>query len=491
VLPGAEAVLARPAAGATQAAADAVPLCIDLDGTLIRSDMLVESALQLLRANPLYLFRFAAWLLRGKAHLKQEIARRTTLDVTALPYEQRLLGWLHENAGVRRRVLCTASDRKFADAVAAHVGGFEEVLASDGEHNLSGRNKARALCERFGERGFDYAGNEARDLHVWSCARRAIVVNASGALALRAGSVCEVERVFERHGSRLRDWLRALRLHQWLKNLLVFLPLLTAHLVLAPGAVLRSSLAFLSFCICASGVYLLNDLLDLDADRRHPRKRLRPFAAGALPLASGLVAAPLLTLAAFALALTLSPLFAAVLAAYYALTLAYSFTLKRIAVLDTVVLAGLYTIRIIAGTAALQIAASFWLLAFSMFLFLSLAMIKRYTELAALLKSGDSRSAGRDYAVDDLPLVQSLGGASGYLAVLVLALYINSTASEALYRHPTVLWLLCPVLLYWISRAWLIAHRGEMHDDPVVFAITDRVSRLLLAVAVVIVFSAI
>jgi 4-hydroxybenzoate polyprenyltransferase len=498
VLPGAEFVLphAAPGDGTTQpaaaaASARAVPLCIDLDGTLIRSDLLVESALQLLRTNPLYLFRFAGWLLRGKAHLKQEIAQRTSLDVAALPYEQRLLGWLHENAGSRHRVLCTASDRKFADAVAAHVGGFDEVLASDGEHNLSGRNKARVLCERFGERGFDYAGNEARDLPVWSCARRAIVVNAPAGLARRAGGVSEVEHVFERHGSRLHAWLRALRLHQWLKNLLIFLPLLTAHLVLAPGAVLRSALAFLSFCICASGVYLLNDLLDLDADRRHPRKRLRPFAAGALPLTAGLVAAPLLTLAAFALALAISPLFAAVLATYYALTLAYSFALKRIAMLDTVVLAGLYTIRIVAGTAALQIATSFWLLAFSMFLFLSLAMIKRYTELAALLKVGDSRSAGRDYVVDDLPLVQSLGGASGYLAVLVLALYINSTASEALYRHPQVLWLLCPVLLYWISRAWLIAHRGEMHDDPVVFATTDRISRLLLALAVVIVFGAI
>jgi 4-hydroxybenzoate polyprenyltransferase len=255
--------------------------------------------------------------------------------------------------------------------------------------------------------------------------------------------------------------------------------------------VLNASLAFLSFCLCASGVYLLNDLLDLDADRRHPRKRLRPFASGALPLAAGLIAAPLLGLAAFALALAISKLFALALAGYYVLTLAYSFALKRIAMLDTVVLAALYTIRIIAGTFALRIDVSFWLLAFSMFLFLSLAMIKRYTELRTLLRSGDSRSAGRGYSVDDLPLVQSLGGASGYLAVLVLALYINSTASIALYRHPTVLWLLCPLLLYWISRAWLIAHRGDMHDDPVVFAVSDQTSRLLLALSVIVVIGAI
>jgi 4-hydroxybenzoate polyprenyltransferase len=365
------------------------------------------------------------------------------------------------------------------------------VLASDGVHNLSGTHKAEELSQRFGERGFDYAGNEARDLHVWRRARRAIVVNAAPALARRAQGVTEVERVFARDGGRLHAWAKALRLHQWLKNLLVFLPLLTAHLVLAPDAVLHAGMAFACFCLCASGVYLLNDLLDLDADRRHPRKRLRPFAAGTLPLTSGLVAAPLLTLAAFALALSISKLFALALAGYYVLTLAYSFALKRIAMLDTVVLAGLYTIRIIAGTFALRIGLSFWLLAFSMFLFLSLAMIKRYTELRTLLLNGDNRSLGRGYAVDDLPLVQSLGGASGYLAVLVLALYINSTASEVLYRHPAGLWLLCPLLLYWISRAWLIAHRGAMHDDPVVFAVSDRTSRLLLALAIVIVIGAI
>lgn len=468
-----------------------VPLCIDLDGTLIRTDLLVESALALLRANPLYLFRFGGWLSRGRAHLKHEIAARSTLDVALLPYEQRLLGWLHETAGTRRRILCTASDRKFAEAVAAHVGGFDAVLASDGVTNLSGRNKADVLGQRFGDHGFDYAGNEAKDLHVWERARRAIVVNAPASVARRAGGVAEVERVFDRHGTPWRAWLRALRLHQWLKNLLVFLPLLTAHLMFAPAAVLNATLAFFSFCLCASGVYLLNDLIDLEADRRHPRKRQRPFASGALPLSSGLVAAPLLTLAAFALALAISPLFAAVLASYYVLTLAYSLVLKRVAMLDTIVLAALYTIRIIAGTVALQIGTSFWLLAFSMFLFLSLAMIKRHAELDALLKQGDSRSAGRGYAVDDLPLVQSLGGASGYLAVLVLALYINSTASELLYRHPQVLWLLCPLLLFWISRAWLITHRGDMHDDPVVFAITDRTSLLLLVLAVIIVFGAI
>jgi 4-hydroxybenzoate polyprenyltransferase/phosphoserine phosphatase len=467
------------------------PLCVDLDGTLIRSDLLLESSLALLRRNPANLFRFVGWLSRGKAHLKHEIAVRTEIDATLLPYDDRVVAWLRGEAAQRSQVLCTASDKKFAEAVAAHIGGFDEVFASDGTRNLAGANKGEALRERFGDRGFDYAGNAAPDLAVWRHARRGVVVNASPALAKRAAQVVEVERVFDRPAGGARLWVKAMRLHQWLKNLLVFLPLLASHRVFDSHAVLLSVLAFAAFGLCASGVYLLNDLLDLEADRGHPRKRLRPFAAGTLPLTAGLVAAPLLTLAAFALALFVGPRFALVLIGYYALTLAYSFGIKRIAMLDMVVLAGLYTVRIVAGTVAIQAALSFWLLAFSMFLFLSLAMVKRYTELSLLLGQGRERTGGRGYQVDDLQLIQSLGAASGYLAVLVLALYINSTASEVLYRHQQVLWLLCPLLLYWISRVWLIAHRGAMHDDPVVFALTDSVSRIILAVCAVVVVGAI
>lgn len=469
---------------------DDIPLCVDLDGTLIRSDLLVESALGFVRRNPLNIVRCGAWLLRGKAAMKQEIARRSEIDVTLLPYDDRVVDWLRERTS-QRRVLCTASDRKYADAVAAHVGVFDEVIASDGERNLAGSNKAQALVERYGERGFDYAGNARPDLEVWRYARRAIVVNASDSLTRAAGEVTSVEQVMPRHGGGPRTWAKALRLHQWLKNLLIFLPLLASHKLFHFDAMLLSLLAFLSFGLCASGVYLLNDLLDLESDRGHPRKRLRPFAAGALPLTSGLVATPALTLAAFALALTVDVKFALVLLGYWLLTLAYSFRLKRIAMLDTVVLAALYTVRIIAGTVAIHVGLSFWLLAFSMFLFLSLALVKRYTELQGLVQQGRSRTDGRGYEVDDLGLIQSLGGASGYLAVLVLALYINSSASEVLYRHQQVLWLLCPLLLYWVSRVWLKAHRGLMDDDPVVFALTDYVSRIVLALCAVVTMIAI
>ena len=470
---------------------DSTPICVDLDGTLIRSDLLIESSLALLRRNPLYAFRMGAWLLRGKAVLKREIAARVEIDATLLPYEPRVVAWLQSESADRPRVLCTASDRKFADSVAAHIGGFGTVLASDGERNLAGANKAQTLLDRYGERGFDYAGNATADLAVWRHARRAIVVNAAPSLSQRAAQLTQVEQVFAHESGRARACLKALRPHQWLKNLLVLLPLLASHRLFDTTAIVGSIIAFFCFGLCASGVYVLNDLLDLEADRKHPRKRLRPFAAGALPLITGLVAAPLLTLAAFALAMAFAPRFALVLLGYYVLTLAYSFGLKRIAMLDTVVLAALYTVRIVAGTVAINAILSFWLLAFSMFLFLSLALVKRYTELRTLLLHGRNRSDGRGYEVDDLGLIQSLGAASGYLAVLVLALYINSTASEALYRHAHVLWLLCPTLLYWVSRVWFKAHRGLMHDDPVVFALTDRVSRIVLLLCAIVVIGAI
>lgn len=468
-----------------------VPLCVDLDGTLIRSDLLIESALALLARKPLLLFAMPLWLLRGKAHLKREIARRVEFDATSLPYNDDVVAWVRIEQKTRPVVLCTASDGALAVRVAAHVGGFESTMSSDGVRNLSGANKAQALVEQYGERGFDYAGNAVVDLLVWKHARSAIVIAAGPRLASAAARVTEVERTFVTPRATLRHWLKALRVHQWVKNVLVFLPLLAAHRMLDLSAVASTMLAFICFNLCASSVYLVNDLLDLAADRQHPRKRHRPFAAGTLPLTAGPVAAIALLVGSFALAWLVSPAFFAVLLGYYLLTSAYSLKFKRIMMLDVVVLSLLYTTRILAGAAALDTSPSFWLLAFSMFIFLSLAMVKRYTELLAAQKAGKVKASGRGYDVEDIPLIQSLGGSSGYLAVLVLALYINSTASESLYRNPQYLWVLCPLLLYWISRTWAIAHRGIMHDDPVVFAVKDNVSRVLLGLAAVIALLAI
>ncbi|HEY1588108.1 MAG TPA: UbiA family prenyltransferase [Rhodanobacter sp.] len=469
----------------------AVPLCVDLDGTLIRSDLLVESALALIARNPFSMFAMLVWLMRGKAFLKQQIARRIGLDASTLPYNRDVLDWVRAQQELRTVTLCTAADHRLAESVAQHVGGFSTVLASDGTRNLSGRSKAQALVAIYGERGFDYAGNAAIDLKVWCHARSAIVIESGTRLTAAAARVTRVDRSFAIPRSSLRLWAKALRMHQWVKNLLVFLPMLAAHRALDPVAGASSLLAFLCFGLCASSVYLTNDLLDLGADRQHPRKHHRPFAAGTLPLVAGPIAAVALLLVSFVLAWFIAPAFLAVLFGYYVLTTGYSLRFKRIVMLDVVVLAMLYTTRILAGAAAVRTFPSFWLLAFSMFIFLSLAMIKRYTELAAALKLGKVTASGRGYDVDDIPLIQSLGGSSGYLAVLVLALYIDSTASQALYRHPHYLWLLCPLLLYWVSRAWAIAHRGIMHDDPVVFAVKDKVSLLLLVLAAIIVVAAV
>lgn len=465
------------------------PLCVDLDGTLIKTDLLVESFFLLLGQHPLLIFYIPIWLWQGKARLKQELAGRVDLDVTTLPYHPTFLAWLHEqHRDGRTLILATAAAARFAQQIADHLGIFSEVIATTGDVNLSGQRKTEQLCQRFGDGGFDYAGNAKADLPIWAHAHQAILVNPASGLPAQAAHVAKIATVFDdRPGSRLKVWFRALRLHQWLKNILIFIPLLAAHQLLEPRLLLQAILAYFAFGLCASSVYLLNDLLDLSADRRHPRKRLRPFAAGILPGLSGALAIPALLISAFLLAgLTLPLLFTGVLLGYYALTLAYSLHLKQLVMLDAIVLAALYTLRIIAGAAATAIIPSFWLLAFSMFIFLSLALVKRYAELVALQELGQSTTRGRDYRVDDLPLLQTLGGASGYLSVLVLALYINSGTSQVLYRHPEAIWLLCPLLLYWISRIWLKTHRGEMHDDPVIFAVQDRVSQLLIVIGAMI-----
>lgn len=469
-----------------------VPLCVDLDGTLLNSDLLLETVFAQLKRQPLASIHWPRWLVAGKARFKAELAALVELEVETLPYHPAFLAFLHDQKRQGRPlVLVTAAHRVLAEQVAAHLGLFDRVLATEGNRNLAGTRKAETLVELFGERGFDYAGNAAVDVAVWQQARRAILVNASARVAAQARANTEVERVFADEGSRLMRWVKAARLHQWLKNVLIFVPLAAAHAWNDPEKLALCLLAFVSFGLCASSVYLLNDLLDLAADRRHPRKSRRPFAAGTLSILHGAAAIPLLLLAALVLSLLVNPpWFTACLATYTLLTLAYSLRLKQILMLDAIVLAGLYTLRIIAGATAAQVTLSFWLLAFSMFLFLSLALVKRYAELHALLQRGELNAQGRGYHVDDLAILHSLGGSAGYLAVLVLALYINSPEVQKLYRQPLLIGLLCPLLLYWISRVWLFAHRGMMPDDPVIFALTDGVSRGLVLIGAVVVWGA-
>jgi len=470
------------------------PLVVDLDGTLLRSDVLIESGFCYLKASPFRCFTPLTWLIRGgKPVLKSQLAAETDLDVSVLPFDPQIVEWLKdERASGRTIVLATASHAKYAHAIAQHLELFDEVLATNDQINLSAHRKRDRLVARFGEHGFDYAGNSRDDLPVWRAAKRAYVVNAPAAVRRAAEQAGNVERVFESRPPALKTWARSLRMHQWLKNLLIFLPLLAGHLLGSPHLIANAVLAFVAFGLCASSVYLLNDLLDLEDDRHHPTKCRRPLASGALPLAWGLAAFPVLLVSAFSLAFVALPWrFSAVLLGYYALTLAYSTVLKRMVMVDVVVLALLYTARIVAGTTAVATHLTFWLLAFSMFIFLSLALVKRYAELLSMKKRGLTQSRGRGYVASDLELVSSLGSASGYLSVLVLAMYIQDPNTAHLYRHPQLIWLACPLLLYWISRTWILAHRGHMHDDPIIFAVRDRVSLVVIGLCGLVFWAAI
>lgn len=472
---------ARPAARQVSEV-DESPLVIDLDGTLIRTDLLHEALIKVIVLHPRALLSMPGWLLKGKAVFKREVAALALPEASSLPFEFALIEWIRdERAKGRKIVLCTASDARLAHSVASETGLFDDVMASDGIINLSAEAKAHALIERFGPTGFDYAGNSRADLAVWAVCRRAIVVGPNRGLRAKAARVASVERDFKRPAAGLGAWCKALRLHHWPKNLLVFLPLLGAHDFTNLAALWATALAFLAFGLCASSVYIVNDLIDLESDRHHARKRYRPFADGRISISQGLIAAGALVISAFVIALlAVNTAFAIWLGIYLVSTAAYSLWLKQKMLVDSLVLAALYTLRLLAGAAAAAIPSGFWLLAFSMFLFLSLALVKRYSELVETFRQGRARAPGRDYNVDDLPLVEMLGIASGFSAVMVLALYINGDTVERLYPNREVVWLTVPVVLYWVSRIWLKAHRGELEDDPVVFALSDNLSRFTI-----------
>jgi 4-hydroxybenzoate polyprenyltransferase len=468
-----------------------IPLAVDLDGTLIRSDLMWESLAGLIKVRPFSVFLAPFWLLGGRAKFKRELAVRFRFDASALPYNEPFIAYLRKEKLTGRKILLvTAADRSLAEPIAAHLGIFDGVIASEAGVNLRSRAKADALVHRYGERGFDYAGNCAADVAVWRQARGVILIDVNESLAGHARAQFKVLAEFPRKSSRLKAMARAMRLHQWAKNLIVFVPLVTSHQILREKAAVPGVLAFASFCLCASGVYVINDLHDLISDRRHPTKRLRPLASGALPISWAFVLGPLLLILGFLVATATPSLFSAVLAVYVAIAFAYSLGLKRVPMVDVLVLAGLYTLRLIGGHAVTGIEFSDWLLAFSMFFFFSLALVKRFKDVQSLDSKSGGVVGGRGYVAADLGLLTPLGASSGYISVLVLALYVNSESVRVLYRHPSVLLLICPLILYWISRLWMVAHRGEMTDDPVVFALKDWSSYTVGVLALLVVWMA-
>lgn len=462
---------------ATPKAAGHPPLVVDLDGTLINTDLLVETAFECVGREPSIAIDLVGWMVRGKSALKRRLAAETRTHVPSLPYNETVLTRIAEARAEGRKVyLASASDGELVGAIAEHLNCFDGWFASDGSINLARKAKAELLVREFGENGFDYIGNERSDLPVWKVARTAILVNAPASVVRRVKAGDTPSEILARPASNLKSWVKLLRPHQWAKNALVFAPVATAHLFNLQ-AFLAATLGFLAFSLCASSVYVVNDLVDIQSDRQHPTKKERPFARGAIPVLGGLVVAPALLLAAFAVAALVNPQFMLVLAGYLLTTTAYSFYLKRKLLIDAVTLAALYTLRVIGGAAAVGVEPSQWLLAFSMFLFLSLALIKRYTEMSQRLDAGLPDPENRNYRASDLSVISSLAASSGYSAVIVFSLYLSSDAVRPLYRYPNILWLACPVLLYWISRMLMMSHRRLMHEDPVVFALKDRVSQ--------------
>jgi 4-hydroxybenzoate polyprenyltransferase/phosphoserine phosphatase len=457
-------------------------LIVDLDGTLLRSDMLFETFWSSIGRNWRSTFRALVSLRKGKAALKHDLAETAEIDVATLPYDAEVVAYVAKfRAEGGRTALVTASSEILANRIAEHLKIFDEVHGSTPDVNIKGERKAAFLVERFGTGGFSYMGDAEADLPVWTKASSTITVNASPSLRSKADKLGKPAEHLVTVTPSVKPYLKALRPHQWLKNVLVFLPMLTAHQINATTFG-QSLLAFVAFSFVASSVYVLNDLLDLGADRAHPRKRLRPFAAGTIPISQGTTLAAGMLLLGIVFSAFLGWVLLLVMLVYYVLTTAYSLNIKRRVVVDICLLAGLYTMRIIAGGAATSIPLSVWLLAFSIFFFFSLAAVKRQAELVDAAERGELSASGRGYRVEDLPIISMIALAAGYVSVLVMALYVNSPQVLELYAQPAALWGVSCILLYWITRMVLVTHRGDMDDDPIIFAVKDWNSQVCLVV---------
>lgn len=467
---------------------DCTPLVVDVDGTLICSDLLYESALQLIATQPWNTWKLGTWLAGGKASLKQNLVEATDPHIATIPLREETVAYIAAAKAHGRPVwLASASDRRWVEQIAARIDGIDGVMGSDGVTNLAGPNKAKALVEHFGQKGFDYIGDHHDDMPVWDAARRAILVAQSSRLERAVKRRFADAEVIARPKTAIKSYFKAMRPYQWAKNALVFLPAIAGHSIGEFSVLLAGFIAFWAFSFAASSAYFINDLLDLPGDRDHHRKRNRPIAAAQIQIPHAIaMAAGLMTLAIVIAALL--PLeFLGILGGYVVITLAYSFYLKRQMLVDVIILGGLYTIRVLGGIAAAGEEKSQWLLMFCLFFFLSLAIVKRCSELVARRDAGKSSPPGRGYAIKDLAMLLPLGAAAGYASVMVVMLYLSSPQIIALYAHPLRMWLICPLLIYWISRTLMLANRNKMHDDPIIFAMTDKISWLTGGVAAIII----
>ena len=458
-------------------------IVVDLDGTLIRSDSLYECFFLFIRDNPFFLLKILPILLQGKLAVKHYLAKNTlsTFDPSTLPYNQPLLKWLkQQKKNGAQLTLATASSLYIANNIAKHLKIFDIVIGSK-DVNLSAENKRDKLVSIFGMKGFEYIGNSKDDIPIWKASSLIHTSNLDFGVNRLIQKIGITSQAFITQDNNLFSFIKLLRPHQWIKNILVFLPMVVSHKIGDIKLLQQGFLAFLSFSMCASSVYILNDLLDLQNDRKHTTKKFRSLASGEFKIINAVFIFAILVVLAFLIAFLYLPLtFLHLLFTYFLITSFYSFYFKKIAILDVVILALLYTLRVIAGAEANGLTSTFWMLDFCFFIFLSLAFLKRYTELFNLKNSNAKLKAfGRGYYSSDFELLASLGASSGYLAILILGLYINEQSTSNLYNRPLWLWPICPLLIFWISRTWLIAHRGQMQTDPVLFALKDRISRFI------------
>jgi len=465
-------------------------LVTDLDGTLIKTDLLYESVFSFIKINFFSVFKILIWLLRGKAYLKRRLASEVSLGIEVLPYDKYVLDYLRkEKEKGRYLVIASASTSSFVNSIADHLGIFDEALSS-GNRNLSGKNKAALLANRFGNSGFEYMGNSNDDVPVWNNSGAAVIVSRSSRFAKKISEKIKVPVVrYFIDGRHEFTWMKAVRLHQWVKNLLVFLPILASHRFLEWDVISKSLLAFLSFSLCASSIYIVNDLFDLQEDRRHPEKRKRAFACGDLEILMGVKLFFLLMVMVVVTALFIHVYaFYVVMTVYLIITFVYSMKIKQLMMADVVTLACLYTIRIVAGAVASGIVLSMWLLTFSVFTFCGLALLKRFDELSQLPARG---GGGRGYQSNDVFVIAALGVGASLISILVFVLYINDPFAGSLYSNPKILWALVPVFLYWFGRMWILAARGLINYDPVLFVMKDRASLFCGLAGFVVVFMAI
>jgi len=450
-------------------------LVVDLDNSLLKIDLFKESLGKSLLKRPLVFFKTVMLALNSIALAKTFISKECKTDCHTLPYNNKILDIIDS---YRKKgyliLLATGAPQAYAHSIANHLGLFDEVIATNEQINNVGINKLESIKKHVND-SFIYLNDSVKDLPVWLHCKKAILIGDNGRVKnMLIKNNVEIIDTVKKEKSIIEILLKQLRVHQWSKNMLLFVPALLSHQLLEPGVFLNALCSFIAFSLLASSIYVLNDIIDVDYDRKHPMKKNRPIAAGDLSMLRAYAVLLVCFLIGGWMAMLLGTTFLFVMAVYIILNLLYSLYFKRIIILDVLLLMSFYTLRIIAGHIPDTFPFSPWLLSFSVFLFFSLAFLKRYVNI--ILENNVSTKNGTGYSINDSNILKSFGVGSGIISTLVLILYTGSEQVQPFYLTPMILIFLAPIMLYWICRIWLLADRGLIKDDPILFAIKDKIS---------------